>query len=373
MHTFVLTSQSFAVTRSHVPSAYSLPFNVRLCFTCVIRTTSTGATQSPVTTDQDTRPILRTRKTEAPTTITTTAPVPTSAVASSSKATSVPDAKPVLTMDSRTKAVKPVLTMDSRTKGAPGALTPAPPASTAGQNLRLTTAGTRANARNKVRTIFRDRDAAANQLKQNYGLEKILEISAVSELSDSDDGKKMIQSVTLKGYSLTTFTQAARNNFCKFISNQAGLLAGMCEILSVTSDASSASSSADDSGRRILQGSVAVHVKFAVWYNAQDLADSKNKAANKAANNDAGGNGPVVATVVAIIVILVVALVAGVVVYLLRTKRNNPVVPQSFTNLYAPNASTEDDFSYSDNSNQLEDDETLSLNEQDDKFSVGTF
>jgi len=313
-------------------------------------------TPSPITTtDQKT-----TATDQAPKTTITTIPAPTSAVVSSSKTTTVLD-------------VKPVLTMDSKTKITPGALTTAPRTSATVQNLRLTTAGMRANVRNKVRNVFRDRAAAATKLRQNYGLDKILEISVVSDLSDSDDGKRVIQSVTLKGYSLTTFTKTARTNFCSFVTNQAGFSAGLCEILTVTSVAGSSPPAAGGSGRRILQESAAITVKFAVWYNAQDAGNKSANYGNTGQDSSGGGtNVTVVAVVVVVILVLVAALAVGLVLYFMRSRTNNPVVPQSFTNLYAPTPSTGDDFSFDDNSNQLADG-TLSVDEQEDKFSVATF
>lgn len=296
-------------------------------------------------------PDQKTTNTQAPKTTITTTPAPTSAAEPASKATTALDVSPALTMGSETEVSSAAVT-------------------TTVTNLRVATVEMRTNIRNKVRSIFRDREVAATQLKETYGLDKITEISVVSDLSDSDDGKRVIQSVTLKGYSITTFTSTARTNFCHFVTNRAGFSAGMCEILTVTSDASSAAGD----GRRVLQDSASVTVKYAVWYDEQDAYSppANNNVGGDAPDSGGGANVTVVAIVVVVILVVVAALAVGLVLYFMRSRTKNPIVPQSFTNLYAPTASTGDDFSFDDNSNRLADG-TLSVNEQEDKFSVATF
>merc|ERR1712183_758366 len=115
----------------------------------------------------------------------------------------------------------------------------------------------RAKIRSKVEAVFSDLTMATQKLRL-YGLAKVTVVTALP-LEDTSYGKLMTQRVKLKGYSASTFTVTPRKQFCDFVTNEAGLSAGMCEILSVINDKSTSSSG----GRRVLQAKDVVIVHYA--------------------------------------------------------------------------------------------------------------
>ena len=187
----------------------------------------------------------------------------------------------------------------------------------------------REKTRSKVETVFSDLTIATMKLRMYNGLDEVTVVAALP-LKDTSDGKRITQRVRLQGYSESAFTDTLREHFCDFVTNEAGVSAGTCEILSVKNEKSTSSSG----GRRVLQAKDVVIVHYAVLYNqANEPSMSRKSDTNK--NDDS--------TTTAIIVVLVaLCLVTGIVVAVLMLARwwlkksTVSVVPQDkFTDIYA--------------------------------------
>merc|ERR1712032_959303 len=182
----------------------------------------------------------------------------------------------------------------------------------------------------KVEAVFSDLAAATTKLRMN-GLVEV-KVVAASTLENTRDGKRMTQRVRLQGYSESTFTKIPRGQFCDFVTNEAGVSAGTCEILSVKNEKSTSSSG----GRRVLTAKDVVIVHYAVLYNESNEPSMSRKSDTSDDKNDNS-------TTTSIIVVLVVlCLVAGIVVAVLMIARwwfkksTVSVVPQDqFTDIYS--------------------------------------